>query len=245
MHFHMNRWPRIFICSVAIIQGCATTNNDASSSLNETKINQTSNVSIPETATSPEANFAQGPVILNWDQYLVYNPSSLQGTVDNSLAATVEQQPAAPVGNQEPKQEIAPKSANNDISGEVPSTAIVRVPGKTATSQETKAVDYLANQENLGDKPNKTDMEIGSRPPDVRSMPVGLEASPDMVDEQGTYQVSIPGLNARSGPSMQASVVRTLNKGQIIQGTSREGIWIHTAENDYVSINFLTKVTPR
>ena len=261
MHIHFNRGAKILIIGILMIQGCATTTNASKSPVVDASTEQKNIALTTAAAPAAKGDDGQAVVALDWDQYLIYDPAApMTGEAANHEAIATEQKPMIPstqsaqameqkvsAPNSAERPEVAPMSvAEGEVPNGIPSTAIVRIPGKLSPqvpSQEAQTTDYLTGLEHLGEKPSNADLDISSRPPDVRSMPVGLEASPDLLDEKGTYRVKIPQLNARSGPSMQAAVVRTLDKGQIINGTGREGIWIHTAENDYVSIIFLTKVS--
>ena len=254
MHTHFYRGLKMFLCFIMIGQGCATNNSAPNGGALPAE-----QKSLATATPIPTRNADQELVLLDWDKYLTYDPSVEAPSLPiNREIAAAEPKPASPAPLPQAAPTLPSVSAHEaDIAAQptpnameavppgVPPNAIVRIPGKLTPknpSQETKTTEYLANQERLGE-PNHAREDLNSRTPDVRSMPVGLEASPDLVDERGTYRVNIPQLNARSGPSMQADVVRTLDKGQIVKGTGREGIWIHTAENDYVSIIFLTKIS--
>jgi hypothetical protein len=46
----------------------------------------------------------------------------------------------------------------------------------------------------------------------------------------------------RDFPSMQGKVTGYLEKGDLIQGSDIEGIWLHVFENEYISLLFLERI---
>lgn len=75
--------------------------------------------------------------------------------------------------------------------------------------------------------------------PDVKSH-IDVEAVPPEIPDRRDYFVTSQGLNVRSAPSAQSSVVRRLLQGEKVTSWGREGIWVQIAESEYVSIIYLS-----
>jgi uncharacterized protein YgiM (DUF1202 family) len=188
---------------------------------------------VPGTTTATE------DVALSWDEYISAAPQ-----VQQSNETT-----ARPLDTPETSsQPVTPETANP-----TPSTAPEAPPAQSPSTQPTTDVDQTMIQGSptvitaeptpIAPREAVVDPQLKKKP-DLISQPAQAEESPE-VDETGTYVVKVSFLNVRSGPSMQSPVVRTIAKGTKIFGTSREGIWIRTQENDYVSIHFLSRIAAK
>ncbi|MBF0441747.1 MAG: SH3 domain-containing protein [Oligoflexales bacterium] len=134
------------------------------------------------------------------------------------------------------KESLQAMETNPPKSGE---DATANSDNKTDSIQKDDSVTSIEQREIEKQEEGKTkSVKEIERNPDIQSKPVDVSDSPDR-DKKIAYFVNVPLLNVRKGPSMKSEIIRMAKKGTIINGLSREGIWIRTETNEYVSILFL------
>ncbi len=117
--------------------------------------------------------------------------------------------------------------------------------------EKTEAVTDISSDPALDEQaPEKALVEIEDEPAGEQPETIAAEqldiaaADPSEHVESSTtgrFWVDISHLNVRSGPGMEFNVVRVIKGGTEVSSLSRKGIWVQIAENEFVSIHFLSE----